>query len=152
MPCPLCEGELEPASRRHGIVWLCRSCRAGAATLPILRQVAPREFVNHLWQAALQDGIESPRRCPSCTQPFTCFSGSRVEVEPRLEVCTRCFWVWLHPASLVRLAPILAPSGAALLATRLASHSTASTLAPGQGEASRALCRLAAGVVLDALA
>jgi hypothetical protein len=108
--------------------------------------------VNHLWQAARQDGIASPRRCPSCTQPFTGFRGSLVEVEPNLEVCTRCFWVWIGPASLVRLSALLAPSGAVQLASKLASQPARKLLGPGQEEATRAVCRLAAGVVLDALA
>ena len=48
MFCPPCEAEIIATPSRHGLVWLCRSCRSGAATLPILRQVAPHAFVNHL--------------------------------------------------------------------------------------------------------
>src|SRR5262245_49106517 len=100
MRCPGCGAELEPTAGRHGIVWLCRVCRAGAATLPILRHVAPRDFVNQVWQAALQNGVPSAQICPSCTQPFTTFTGSRARIEPPLEVCTRCYWVWLSSAAL----------------------------------------------------
>jgi hypothetical protein len=48
LPCPLCRKALEPATGWHGLVWVCRACRAGAATLPILHQVAPRPLVNQL--------------------------------------------------------------------------------------------------------
>jgi len=130
MPCPTCGADLEPTTGQHGIVWLCQTCRAGAATLPILRQVAPRDFVNQVWQAALQNGVPSARVCPSCTQPFTTFAGSRARVEPHLEVCTRCYWVWLSSASL------------ALLADR----KPARRLEPREN-----LLRLAAGVVRGAL-
>jgi len=109
MPCPSCRGELEPTPGRHGIVWLCRSCRAGAATLPILRRIAPRAFVDQVWQAALHEGRASSTHCPSCGQPFTTFRGSEATVEPELEVCTRCYWVWLGPASLSSLARLRDP-------------------------------------------
>jgi ribosomal protein L37AE/L43A len=101
LPCPLCGRALESAKIRHGLVWLCRTCRAGAATLPVLRQAAPRGFVNHLWQGALHDGRESGLVCPSCDRPFTRLTGPRAN--PRLEVCVRCFWVWLGPRALTAL-------------------------------------------------
>jgi hypothetical protein len=70
--------------------------------LPILREAAPRGFVNHLWQGALHDGRESGLVCPSCARPFTRLVGPRAN--PRLEVCVRCFWVWLGPRALSALA------------------------------------------------
>lgn len=108
MPCPSCGASLEATRSRHGLVWLCRSCGSCAATLPVLRRAAPRGFVNQLWQAALRDGRSSPSSCPSCTQPFTTFDRSRARVEPRLEVCTRCYWVW-SPTSWAPLAQITGP-------------------------------------------
>ena len=99
LPCPLCKRSLEPTKGRHGLVWLCRTCRAGAATLPILRQVAPRDFVNHLWQAALHNGCPSALVCPSCARPFTRFLKPRGVAQPQLEVCVGCFWVWLGSES-----------------------------------------------------
>jgi hypothetical protein len=98
--CPLCRESLEPAKGRHGLVWVCRACRAGAATLPILRQVASRTFVNQLWQAALHHGRPSAVVCPACTQPFTEFAGASAIVNPQLKVCVRCFWVWFSPEAL----------------------------------------------------
>ena len=109
MSCPSCTAKLIARQSRHGLVWFCRNCRSGAATLPVLRQVAPRDFVNHLWQAALHDGRVSPTRCPACQQPFTTFHGSQAYVEPQLEVCTRCHWVWLSPMSLSLLSQLREP-------------------------------------------
>jgi hypothetical protein len=147
LPCPLCKRPLEPTQGRHGLVWLCRACRAGAATLPILRQIAPREFVNHLWQAALHDGRPSGLVCPSCAQPFTTFAKGRVAMRPKLEVCVRCFWVWLGPQALHSLsadAPRpLAIEGPEALARRAAPHEPA--------EARRVLGALTAGVLVRAL-
>src|SRR5690349_22382981 len=93
LPCPLCASVLEAASGPHGLVWVCRPCRAGAATLPVLRRVAPRGFVNRVWQTALHGGRDSILVCPSCAMPFTEIADAGGE----LQVCTRCFWVWVGP-------------------------------------------------------
>jgi Zn-finger nucleic acid-binding protein len=106
LPCPLCRGALEPTKRRHGLVGVCRACRAGAVTLPILSAVAPRRFVNQLWQAALYNGRASRVVCPACRQPFTEFKGASITVTSQLKVCVRCFWVWLRPGALPSLAAI----------------------------------------------
>jgi hypothetical protein len=100
LPCPLCRAFLEPATGRHGLVWVCRACRAGAVTLPILRQVAPRSFVNRLWQAALHHGRPSKIVCPACTRPFTECGEANTATHSPLQVCVRCFWVWLSPEGL----------------------------------------------------
>lgn len=101
LPCPVCGDLLDRGAGRQGLVWICQSCRAGAVTLPILRKHAPRPFVNALWQAALHHGRPSPLVCPACTQPFTrvatTFGG-------RIEVCVRCYWVWLDSDVLDQLA------------------------------------------------
>jgi Zn-finger nucleic acid-binding protein len=81
-------------------VWLCDACLAGATTVGVLRKVAPRAFVHHLWQAGLAQGRASTRRCPSCTQPLLELDGSRVELSPALLLCCRCFLVWLERPSL----------------------------------------------------
>ena len=152
MPCPTCGADLEPTQGQHGIVWLCRPCRAGAATLPILRQVAPRNFVNQLWQAALQNGVPSAQICPSCTQPFTTFTGSSARVEPNLEVCTRCYWVWLNSASLKLLSGVQKPPRELLLEEKLSPHSVGdSSPVSGPTRAKEALLYLAADVVLGVL-
>jgi ribosomal protein L37AE/L43A len=97
LPCPLCGRHLERAKGRHGLVWLCRGCRAGAVTLPVVRHVAPRAFVNALWQEALRAGGRSRLRCPACGQPFTELRRAGATVPLRVQVCVRCFWVWLGP-------------------------------------------------------
>lgn len=100
LPCPLCGEHLEPTKRRHGLVWVCHTCRAGAVTLPILRQAAPQTFINQLWQTALHHGRPSRVRCPACRLPFTEFRGATATVNSQLKVCVRCFWVWLRPGAL----------------------------------------------------
>jgi hypothetical protein len=107
LPCPTCGEYLERAKGPHGLVWLCRNCRAGAVTLPVLRQVAPRAFVNGLWQTALHDGRAARLVCPACTRPFTEFRGSGAEAQ--IKVCVRCFWVWFSPAVLAFLSTIDEP-------------------------------------------
>lgn len=139
LPCPTCGGYLERAQSRHGLVWLCRACRAGAVTLPVLRQVAPRTFVNELWQAALHDGRKSRFVCPACAQPFTEFR--RAAVHPQIKVCVRCFWVWFSPELV-----------AVLAATPRALAGPPSGAAPAAGaEARRVLGSLGAGVLLGAI-
>jgi hypothetical protein len=83
--------------------------------------VAPRAFVNNLWQAALHDGRVSTLICPSCMRPFTRLVGPRANA--RLEVCVGCFWVWLGPRALSALSspttglPALAPGKAVVRRT-----------------------------------
>ncbi|MCC6767347.1 MAG: hypothetical protein IT293_22080 [Deltaproteobacteria bacterium] len=92
LPCPLCGDALERGAGREGLVWVCRACRGGAVTLPILRRFAPRPLVNHLWQTALHHGRSSPLRCPACLHRFTEVASV---VSPRVLACVRCYWVWL---------------------------------------------------------
>jgi hypothetical protein len=106
LPCPLCGGALERGRGRKGLVWLCRDCRAGAVTLPILRQVAPRPFVNRLWQAALHAGRASHLLCPACGMPFAEVANG----DPRIKACVRCFWVWMDAEQIDALTtPVSAP-------------------------------------------
>ena len=102
LPCPLCGGALERGQARHGLVWLCRDCRAGAVTLPILRQIAPRPFVNQLWQAALHASRPSALPCPACGWPLRELANG----DPRIKACVRCFWVWLDSERIAALANV----------------------------------------------
>ena len=92
LPCPRCGDVLERGAGRQGLVWICRTCFGGAVTLPILRKVAPRPFVNQLWQTALHHGRRSSLFCPACTHPFTEVASGGVA---RIRACIRCYWVWL---------------------------------------------------------
>ncbi len=151
MPCPLCQAELEPTPSKHGTVWLCRQCRAGAATLPILRKVAPRPFVNEVWRAALREGLASASICPSCTQPFTSLSGSPVDAQPELEVCTRCSWVWLNPKSLAMMSELREPSPPVLAMQRLAESSALREAALSHSEAKQYLHEVAGFALLEVM-
>jgi ribosomal protein L37AE/L43A len=147
LPCPSCRGSLEPTKGRHGLVWLCRSCHAGAATLPILRQVAPRAFVNHLWQAALHDGRRSPLVCPSCARPFTKFARAGAAVGAQIEVCVRCFWVWLSPSALSSLSAGVTPPPALDHVRELPRRAAPPEPDTAAAEARHVLGSLAAGVL-----
>lgn len=103
MLCALCRGPLVGQPGRHGIVWVCGSCVAGATTLGVLRHVAPKAFINHLWQAARLHGSRSAKACPSCTQPLVELRPPQVEIEPALEVCCRCFLIWMERPTLAAL-------------------------------------------------
>lgn len=81
-------------------MWVCASCRAGATTLGVLRQVTPRAFVTHLWRAARTVGEAGEKPCPSCTQPLIELDASDVELALPLRVCVRCFLVWIDRPSL----------------------------------------------------
>ena len=103
MRCARCAGPLAAQAGRHGLVWVCADCVAGATTLGVLRHVAPRAFINHLWQAARLHGEPSRKACPSCTQPLVELRPPKVEIEPALEVCCRCFLIWMERATLAAL-------------------------------------------------
>ena len=145
LPCPLCREFLEPTKRRYGLVWVCRMCRAGAVTLPILRQVASRPFVNHLWQTALHNGRPSSVVCPACAQPFTEFRGASAAVTAQLKVCVRCFWVWLYPEA--RLSPVADPMPSALRLSRALEQEADRGEATAVVEACDVLSSLAAGIL-----
>ena len=146
LPCPRCGKDLEPTKRPHGTVWVCCRCRAGAVTLPILRQVAPRSFVNHLWQAALHNGRSSKLGCPACRQPFTEFRGANAAVNSQLKVCVRCFWVWLCPGPLLS-SKAEEPSPPALRISQAHKQGTAREEATAAADAGHVLSALAAGVL-----
>jgi hypothetical protein len=116
-------------------------------TLPILRRVAPRTFVNRLWQTALHAGRSSALVCPACAQPFTELDRVAGGGAPQITVCVRCFWVWLGSETIAALsAPALAPP--ALEAAEMLDRDTAGHSADVHaGEAHRALGALAAGVL-----
>jgi hypothetical protein len=122
LPCPRCGEFLERGEGRYGLVWIC---------VPVLRKVAPRGFVNAIWQAALHDGRPSRHACPGCTHPFVAL-GRRHAAPPQVEVCVRCYWVWFdsdllaafaaNPLSLAAVAGTLT-SGTATSGRRAASRS-----------------------------
>jgi hypothetical protein len=94
LPCAGCGASLERGAGRHGLVWFCRDCRAGAVTLPVLRQIAPRTFVNRVWQAALHESRPSRQWCPACAQPFSELGYDALWGWAPIKVCTCCHWVW----------------------------------------------------------
>ncbi|MCC6847216.1 MAG: hypothetical protein IT294_01855 [Deltaproteobacteria bacterium] len=115
LPCPRCGDALARGAGREGLVWICRACRGGAVTLPILRRFAPRPFVNGLWQTALHHGRSSSLHCPACRHHFTEVASV---VRRHILACVRCYWVWLDCEALGALgAPTV---GAALVLPRSA--------------------------------
>lgn len=146
LPCPLCGEDLDPIKRQHGLVWVCRVCRAGAVTLPVLRQVAERSFVNQLWQTALHGGRPSKLACPSCSQPFTEYRGANAAMSAQLKVCVRCFWVWLRPGAFLS-SSIPEPPPPSLGTGRAFTQGTTRAQALAEGNACHALSTLAVGVL-----
>jgi hypothetical protein len=151
LPCPVCKGYLERAQGRHGLVWLCRACRTGAVTLPVLRHVAPRAFVNQLWQAALHNGRTSALVCPACTRPFTEFGARGAAGNTQIKVCVRCFWVWFPPALMSSFSAVATALPARERAPALIDGPTLRTPAAAGVEARRVLGSLAAGELVAAL-
>ena len=143
MRCATCGGPLTSQPGRHGIVWVCGICVAGATTIGVLRHVAPKAFINHLWQAARLHGSLSRKICPSCTQPLIELRPPQVEIEPALDVCCRCFLIWMEKPALTALA------GAAPPRTILLGPGAA-RVPPREGQ--RALLGGAAEAIRDALA
>jgi hypothetical protein len=142
MRCPTCAGPLVSQPGRHGIVWVCGACVAGATTLGVLRHVAPKAFINHLWQAARLHGSLSAKACPSCTQPLLELRPPQVVIEPRLEVCCRCFLIWMERPTLETLR--VQPGRPPALGTGAGTPREAQ-------DGQRALLGGAAGAILDGL-
>jgi hypothetical protein len=141
MRCATCGGPLVSEPGRHGIVWVCGTCVAGATTIGVLRHVAPKAFINHLWQAARLHGSLSRKICPSCTQPLIELRPPQVEIEPALEVCCRCFLIWMEKPALTALAAV--PQRPRLLGAGAPEREGQRALLGGAAEAIRdALARL----------
>lgn len=86
----------------------CETCFAGATTLSVLKRVAPREFINHLWQAGRKVGKPSGKACPSCTQPLVELRPPEIEITPKIDLCLHCFLVWMERDTL-RAVPLAGP-------------------------------------------
>jgi hypothetical protein len=148
MHCPICAGPLASQPGRHGIVWVCGQCVAGATTLGVLRHVAPKAFINHLWQAARLHGSLSSKICPSCTQPLIELRPPQVVIEPALDVCCRCFLIWMERPTLEALR-VQPPRPRALGPGPPAIGPGEDRRAAAEGQ--RAMLGGAAGAILDAL-
>jgi len=103
--CPLCAARLTPRPSRFGQVRVCEACMGGTTTLSVLRRVAPKAFVDHLWQSAQRSGRPSVKSCPSCRQPLLSL-GPEIEIEPDFDVCIRCYVVWFEQVTLEHLTHI----------------------------------------------
>ena len=123
--CPLCGDPLTPTWSRFGLVRVCAACVGGTTTLSVLKRVAPKEFINHLWQAAHGSGRPSVKKCPSCRQPLLRL-GPGVEIEPEIDVCIRCYVVWFEQVALEQLqlatGDFLSPVATAMLTAIAGGH------------------------------
>ena len=95
--CPHCRKPLGRVKAPLGVFWQCSGCGGRAATLPLLRRLFAREYVNQIWEYA-RDGKGVPRRdCPACRGRMIDVPVVYRDLAHWLDVCTRCQLVWFDP-------------------------------------------------------
>jgi Zn-finger nucleic acid-binding protein len=145
--CPQCRKPLEVRRSRFGLVRVCAECLGGTTTLSVLKRVAPREFINHLWQAAQRSGLPSEKPCPSCTQPLLELRPPDIVIEPRIDVCIRCYIVWFEHAALSRLQLALPPDRFEQVVARAEAAAVAAAHRTDRASLDAALGLIAQGIL-----
>jgi len=95
--CPNCHVFLRRAQTKAGVFWFCSSCSGRSATIALLRRHIERETVNALWNHARATGLPRARSCPSCGNRMAEVQISTASPNTRIDVCTRCQFVWFDP-------------------------------------------------------
>jgi membrane associated rhomboid family serine protease len=100
MICPRCRVPLTCTKTSRGIFFRCPQCDGRAVSISLLRRVGAQDAVNKLWrEARLGIGITGAD-CPECGRPMAEILQPGVDPPLRLDVCTRCEFVWFDPKEL----------------------------------------------------
>ena len=97
-PCPRDGTELALLRERGKVCHRCPHCCGYLITLPLLRRLLSRTFVNEVWNRAREGGnSEGNLLCPRCRQAMAAVRTPAKESTPEIEldVCSRCQHVWL---------------------------------------------------------
>jgi membrane associated rhomboid family serine protease len=106
--CPKCQCRLSRVRNKLGVFWVCQKCGGRAVSVPLLRQVLTRDYVNRLW-AAVHEGRGTPGRlCPACERPMLEVAVWTAADAAKLDVCKICEFVWFDPSEF-ETAPSLPP-------------------------------------------
>jgi len=106
--CPNCRNRLSRTQNKIGFYWVCPNCGGRAVSVPLLRRVLARDYVNSLWAAA-RDGEGTPgRRCPACDRRMLEVAVLTAGESIKLDVCKSCEFVWFDPSEF-ESAPACAP-------------------------------------------
>lgn len=95
--CPKCATALARARSAVGVFWACTACRGRAVTMPVLRKVLDRDFLNALWQGARGARGVRRRPCPVCGRIMTDVPIAHGDYARWLDTCGPCQLVWFDP-------------------------------------------------------
>jgi membrane associated rhomboid family serine protease/Zn-finger nucleic acid-binding protein len=99
MHCPRCRVPLNRATIPQGVLFCCPQCGGRAIGLPPLREIGSRESIRRLWKQACDTGTPSGVACPVCDRAMAeVVQPISSNLPPlRIDVCTRCEFVWFDP-------------------------------------------------------
>lgn len=98
--CPRCDHRLERVQRREGVFWRCGRCRGQALAISLLRRTQARGYVDRIWMQARTERNVRGRPCPACARSMVEVPVGHDEADHRLDVCTRCQFVWFDPGEI----------------------------------------------------
>ncbi len=104
MECPRDRQPLEALSLDHAVCFACPQCGGRAATVELLRRMAPRERLRELW-ALVRAGAAADAECPSCRKPMRLVALREAERVLQLDGCAGCHVIWFDAGELRALAP-----------------------------------------------
>lgn len=92
--CPRCRTSRLLREIRDGVRWSCPECHGYTSTIGALRERAPKNAVNAVWQAAWEDSAPSELTCPGCARPMARVPVPAGEGTRDVDVCRSCQLVW----------------------------------------------------------
>jgi membrane associated rhomboid family serine protease len=112
--CPRCETPLGRVRGPQGVYWSCAGCGGRAVTLPLLRRLLVRPYINQIWQYAKDEKGVRRRPCPLCRQLMIDVPVVYGAAAHWIDVCTGCQLVWFDPREYEEAPAMAAPAGEVL--------------------------------------
>ncbi|MBN2577935.1 MAG: zf-TFIIB domain-containing protein, partial [Pirellulales bacterium] len=137
MICPRCRVPLNRVKSRQGISYRCPKCEGRAVSVTVLRRVGAKSSVRELWRQAHSGGGVSGADCPVCNRSMTEVPLYDTVLPLRLDVCTRCGFVWFDTEELKQF-PSAAAEKAQPLPEKVREMIAVQDLRRAEAEAERA--------------
>lgn len=109
MNCPNCHCALTETKTGLGIVWSCAQCGGRAVGFELLRRTVNADFMNDLWQKAMNEAEPNGKICPSCSLTMKQVTEQDVAEPVTIDLCQHCHFLWFDAHEIEDL-PILPPN------------------------------------------
>lgn len=95
--CPRCRKPLEGRRDSNGVQYVCSACAGRSVGIGVLRQTAPKDAIDQLWQLTASHSRLSAMACPACRLPMLAAPLPAEAAPLEVDVCRRCHLVWFDP-------------------------------------------------------